>query len=348
MAAVCAAAAQRAPAGDAVTIKRQFNPGEKVYIQQDSHIDQTIEMGPTTMKMKMRQLYGVWEAVKKSGGGTTDVELTFDRALQTLESPMMGNMKYDSDDPDNEENVPTLANILQNVVGGTMTMNVGPDGKVIAFSGMDAIREKVASKAAANMFWQQMKHEYTDDGARKKWGEGPLLAYPNKEVGVGDEWESDQTSDVPQVGTLLIATTYRLKEITSRDGRKVAVIATDQTITRRADDDEDADATPRVQGSANGELVYDIERGRVTHRTSKDSLKIQMPMPGAPADPEGNKPMMKAGIEIDTTVDVLSEKDRARQKDEMRRKIEERKRKAAAEEVEGDDDENDDLEDLEE
>lgn len=343
-----AAAAQTALAGDAVMIKRQFNPGEKVYIQQDFHINQVIEMGAQKMDMKMRQLFGVWETVKKSDGGTTDVELQFDRAMQSIDSPMLGNMIFDTDDPDNEENVKTLGDILQNVVGGTLAMNVGRDGKLVAFSGMDPIREKISSKATANMFWQQMQHEFTDDAASKRWGEGPLLAYPNKEVKVGDEWDSRLTNKSPQIGTLLYETTYRLKEITKRQGRKVAVISTDQTITRQPDDDEDAGAGPQVEGSSKGEVTYDIERGRVIQRTSKDSLNLKVPMPGAPADPEGNKPMMKAAIEIDSTTAVMSEKDRARQKDEMRRKIEERKRKAAAEEDDGGDEgDDDDLEDLE-
>ena len=174
--------------GESVMLKREYAPGRISYIESQTKIEQDISGLPMPpMKFHQKQLYGLLEEVKSAANDETKIVLKYDRAARISEAPMMGAVEFDTDDPDYVEAAPQLGAVLEPMIGMEVTMELDKDGKVVAFSGMDAINKKVSERAVASMHWAQMQEEFTNERGKETWGTGPLLIYPNKKVKVGDK-----------------------------------------------------------------------------------------------------------------------------------------------------------------
>ncbi len=342
---VAACCISSAAAGESVLLQRKFQDGKTNYVHRTVDMVQKIGGMPGgAMEIKVRSIFGVIEKVKGAAGGKRIVTMTFDRAAQTMDMPMMGELEYDSYDPENEEAAPQLASILQPMVGEALTVEVSKDGKVVGFSGMDAINKKISEKAVANMFWSQVKRQYTDEKARKQWGEDPLLMFPNKEVKVGETWKARSVDDDPQLGVIAHEYEYTLDKITTDQGRKVAHISYKVQISK-GESDEGEETPTKVGGGGSGQAVYDIDEGTVVRQTGQGHMDIKMPPPpGMPSEPDQ---MMSVEISSKSLVRRLSAKEQEQERAEINKKIEARKKAAKEEDDEdsdggGDDDEDED------
>ncbi len=120
--------------GESVMVKRAYVPGRIAYIE--TQMEEVLEfsgMPMPPMKFHVKQLYGLWEEVKSVTGDKATIVLTFDRAARNVEAPMMGDVEFDTDDPEYEEAAPQLGTVLKPMIGMAMTMEVDQDGKVDLF-----------------------------------------------------------------------------------------------------------------------------------------------------------------------------------------------------------------------
>lgn len=326
-------------AAESLVIQRKYDPKRVNYLESKADITQKIKMpnmpNGGEMEIKIKQVFNIRENVEEGKLGKKAVKLTFDRAMQSMDSPMMGTMEYDTDDPDNEEWAPQLGQIFQPMIGETLMVEVTRDGKVVKFSGMDAIAKKISEKAVGNMFWQQMKGRYTDQRARREYGEDPLRMYPNKEVKVGESWEVVSEDEDPQLGLVIRKTRYTLEKIGTEDGRKVAVISSQTDISKGEGGEGDA-AKAKVSGKATGKSLYDVDLGIVVRNETESDMKIKMAA-------QGN--MMDINVLSSGVSRLMTEAERQKQKEEMAAKIAERKKAEEAEEEEDEDEDTDEIDD---
>lgn len=329
--------AAEAPA-ESVKIHRKFDTKSKHYVERSTDIIQKISgagmPGGGPMEIKMHQLFGVEEKVEDGKLGKKALTITFERARQSMDMPMMGNIEYDSDDPDNEEAAPQLSSLLKPMIGEKLTMEITRDGKVVNFAGMDAIAKKISENATANPLWMQQKQRFTDRRARKEWGEDPLRMYPNKEVNVGDSWESTSEDEDPQLGTILSKTKYKLEKLTKEDGRQIAEISYATDISKIKDGEGDT-GRAKMEGKSSGKAFYDAESGLIVRQEGEGETKLKMPSQAGELD---------IVIVSKSTMRHLSEAMRKQQKEEMAAKIAERKKAEEAEDDEDDDGEDEDEE----
>ena len=287
---------------------------------------------------------------------------------------MMGDIEFDTDDPEYEEAAPQLGVVLKPMIGMSMTMQVDKDGKVVSFTGMDAINKKISEEAVASMLWEQMKDEFTDEHARRSWGTDPLLIYPNKSVKVGDTWTGTSSFTQSRIGTIITDYRYKVDRIGEENGRKVVVIGVTGVVSRGPDAEADTDAEPdsgstepgsdeggeqeqgtddeetkkalpetEANGSMSGTAVYDVKLGRIVKQDDEGNVEIRIPLARLipeMGDSAGDqiatfKSTVKSTFVIRTEDERNAEKAEARKKAEMRRKAEQ-------EEEEDEEDEEDD------
>ena len=342
--------------GESVMLKRMYAPGRVSYVESRMQLEQDMSGMPMPpMKFYITQLYGIWEKVESTDEGKTKVVMTFDRAARSTEAPMMGDVEFDTDDPDYEEAAPQLGTVLRPMIGMAMTMEVDKDGKVVSFSGMDAINKKISEEAVASMHWAQMKEEFTDDRGMETWGTSPLLIYPNKKVKVGDTWNANFSMERHMVGTLVTDYQYKVDRIGMESGRKIVSIVVTGVVSKGADAEEaqkkDDDAAkeeakknePKVEvnGTISGTALYDVELGRIVKRSSDSKIDIKIPLSKLmPNVPPSEEPQIANFIStIKSTTLILTEKERNAQKAAAQKKA--LLRKQAEEEADEDDDEDD-------
>jgi hypothetical protein len=332
-----------------VQIQPKYKSGEKTYLEQDVHVKQKMQGGPMGdgMEIEIQKLYGLWHEVKSVNDGMAKIVLTFDRALQAVQSPMM-EAAFDTDDPDNEDASPFIKDALAAMVGNSFRMEVDREGQVKKFEGMKDILEKVMEAAPASPFTRQLQNELSDERGKVTWGELVYLMYPNKEVKAGDKWSKVHRDIIPQLGKVKTRYEYKLDRITEENGRKVAV------VTYKSEMEKDDSGEPagelaggksEVKGSFTGTDTYDIERGLVTRHESSGKLNVRIRQ-NQPADEDDDEDAdedngksaqkkdkddddaggMKVEVELKQKFTLLSESERARQKADAAKKAEAAKR----------------------
>lgn len=342
---------------ESVVIKRKFEAGSSHLFEMKTQATQEMSGMPNvpkgeSMKMKFDTVLCRREQVKDGAMGKKEITATFDRAVQIFDMPMMGGtLEFDSDDAENEEAAPQLATIFGPMVGESIKYEVGRDGKVLNFSGMSEIAKKIDAKATMNMFWSQMKSEFTDKAGRRQYAEDPLLIYPGKEVSVGDTWTGVSKQERPRIGTIVEKSTYKLDRIGTENGRKVAFISytTDVSSESGSEEKKSADAKGEekksggssVKGSGKGKAVYDIELGMIVSNESESKSDVRMSL----SEMGGGEGTMKINSTVKSNMRLLSEADRTKQKEEAAQKIAARKKAQEEEEAEDDEDDDEDEED---
>lgn len=328
---------------ESVLIQRKYDPSRPMFSEMKIDTVQKISapgMPGGGMEIKVSQLYCLKEKVKEGDGGRKIVTLTFDRAMQSMDMPMMGSAEFDSDDPDDPDGAPMLGVIYKNLVGESLTVEIDKEGKVAGFSGMDAIASKISEKASVNQFWMMMKSYFTDERGRGSYAEDPLRFYPNRSVKVGDTWESESTDEMPQVGKTQTKHQFKLEKLATEDGRKVAYITytTRESLIPSEGEENEAGGKKSVEGSSNGTAIYDIERGLIVRNTGEEKKKVVMPGQSM----GGGASEVTIEVKSKFISKVFGEEERTRQKEVTARKIAERKK---AEEEEDEDEEDDDEDD---
>ena len=306
--------------GEKVLLKRKYVDGRRVYIERKLDTHRAITGLPIgDVDQLATELTGVWSETSSLDDGGVRLELVFDRMARSLRDVDDGGLEYDTDDPENDEAAPQFKAILEPMIGMPVSMEIDKDGKVTAFTGLDAINEKVSQTATVSMHWQQMQRDFTDERGRKTWGEDPLLIYPDKEVEVGDVWEASASSDSPDLGAIAREHRFKAEKIGVTNGRKMLHISSSTKVSR-VDSPEDGDGQkPIVEGTFTGKAVFDVELGMVVKRTSTGKLRVERPFPFGST-------VMKAALEMTSSVSVLKEADRRRQQLEARKKTEQRRR----------------------
>ena len=157
------------------------------------------------------------------------------------------------------------------MIGMSMTMEVDQAGKVVSFTGMDAINKKVSAEAVASMHWAQMQEEFTNERGRETWGEEPLRIYPNKEVKVGDTWKATSSVARPRIGEIVTDYEYKVEKIGMENGRKTVLIAVTGVVSKGAEPAVEA-AAAGASSEEEGEEAEDEAKPKEAETTVKGAL----------------------------------------------------------------------------
>jgi hypothetical protein len=316
-------------AGDSVNLTPKHKAGQTSFIEVDRNIEQEISVGGgdddddgggQKLKLDIHQVYGAFRTAESAEKYT----LTFDRMLQSVESPMMKG-QFDTDDPDADKANEMLGAVLTPFIGMSLTLNL-ENGEVASASGMKKIADKV-KEAGANPFTQIVQRELTDDSAKVTWGDYMFILYPNKEVKVGDTWKKSLTTKRPDMGTMLIDYTCKLDRITEEKGRKMAVVSFETTSKLKSTGKATSKPTNKIDGHSKGTALFDIEHGEFVERSEKGSTKLDLTSP---------RPM-KINASMSSKMTVLDKSVRDSAKAEMKKKAatksKEKAKKKAKEEL---------------
>jgi len=181
-----------------IDLSLNLQPGQSYTLEM--MVDQTIDQHMVEMnqKMKITQSIGMtmrYDVLDRpSAAGVAWVTVTYER-VRFKQSGLMGEMDYDSANPPAE--VPMMARGFAGLVGQSLQMEFGKDGKVESIEGIDAM--KAAMVEALDLPEGQMKDglvammdtQFNEDMV-KQMASASAGMYPGKPVGQGDTWQNTQ------------------------------------------------------------------------------------------------------------------------------------------------------------
>ena len=313
-------------AGGPVELKPKFEPGQKVYIEIDEQVKQTVHaemMGPNPVEMFSRSLYGFYQEPLAASDEGARLKLTVDRRLMQFTHPSLGDMAFDTDagqtpSPDN-----SISLIAAPFVGKALTMTV-KGNRVAKVEGFEALQSAIDASAKGDMFYQNVRRSIDEKALSKDLVESRLQIFPARKVSVGDTWTNTFTSDDAFLGKTVSEYKCKLDKLEQHDGHPLAYISYEATTRIAPGSEAPANPmgmTPTLKNmKTTGTVVFDVQRGLILSTRNGTSGTIEMMPPAADGDANATP-----AISVDVKNDVTS-----RTLEPAQREAEKKKHAAAA------------------
>lgn len=275
--------ASSAQGGDTVLLKPKFDNQKLVYIEASDTTRQVMSgalVGGQEMVLQMVSTTGYVQESKaaESGGATT--KLTFQRNALSMNNPMMGEMKYDSDTPPDEDEQNPFAAMFGVWTGKSLVLTTDADLKITRLEGWNELVEAMENAAAGEMFYEQMRQGLTEDAIKQVSFERRYAMLPMREVKVGDEWKTTGGTKDPIFGDLTYSYSCKLEKIEEGSDGPMAVIhyTGEGSLKPGVEPKSVQGMTPKLKSTKyEGQVRFDVKRGQPVKmfetRTNEFSLE---------------------------------------------------------------------------
>lgn len=297
--------------GQDATLRYRWVKGDDVRYRVSQQGTTTINglpgMGEMTMDQSNVQVIRLTvEDVATDGSAT--LRQTFESARMELNSPA-GKAVFDSAAADKPTDPIAVAigATMSAMIGESITVVLMPTGAVIKVEGMSRIFDKIMKAlpqdpTGAQVFGQ-FKGTMSDDAMRSMFEQG-FVTFPDHAVKAGETWTGQFKMSLPIIGTLTTTRTSTLQGVESSSGASIARIAT--MIAMR----QDAEASPPgpmgmtaklADSKGEGEILFDIARGRVQKTSSRSEMPVTMSMTG----PDGSQINAQSLVRTTMTMEIV-------------------------------------------
>jgi Family of unknown function (DUF6263) len=291
--------------GQEATLRYRWVKGEEVRYRVSQQGTTTMSglpgAGEMTVTQNSVQILRV--SVDEAGPESATLRMTFEAVRMEMTTPMT-KVVFDSaaDKPSDP-----LGMAMAAMIGESITLVAAPTGHVTRVEGMSRILEKMTktlpqSPGNAQVFGL-LKTSMSDDMMSNMFSQG-FAQFPDRAVKAGDSWSHEFNVSVPMVGTLSTTNTSTLKAIELSAGTSLARIAT--LVVMKQDANAAAAGFPGMtarlaNGTAEGEVLFDITKGRVQRTSNNTDLPMSMSMTG----PDGTQINAKSVTRTTMTMEIV-------------------------------------------
>jgi hypothetical protein len=240
--------------------------------------------------------------------GTTVLRQVIESMRMNVESPM-GKIAFDSSKPatSTDPAAAAMTSVFSALVGESFLVTLGPTGIVQKVDGFSRVMDNVFKKmpaGAGGPVFEGMKAGLNDDAVKNMFAQS-FAQFPDRALKIGEQWDNKLTVPNPVLGALITTSSSTLAGVDETGGAQVARIAIKLKIER------DPSAAP-VAGpmgvktdlqpsSGEGDVLFDIGKGRVQRSTTRLSL----PMTMSGAGPDGTPFNMLTNAKTTLTVELV-------------------------------------------
>jgi hypothetical protein len=299
-------------AGQDVTLRYRWTNGEQLTYRLTQQTTSTVSglpggLPPVTVEMNASQVLRT-SVEGVAADGTATVRSTYESARWEMKSPA-GTMLYDSaaDTASADRVASRVKDTLSALIGGSFTMTLSPRGEVLAVEGMTQLVEKMfksfPSDPSIAPFLTSLRSSLTDEGLRGTLGQG-FTPLPEGALKPGDTWENELTRKDAMAGEVAHTTRFTLKAVESGAGERLAQIAAAVSIKLSPAGGMSLPMGFKMQlgdASGEGELTFDVERGRLQKSVTRLKFPMEMSAPG----PDGGTMNMKTVADGVITFELL-------------------------------------------
>nr|MBA3469462.1 hypothetical protein [Herpetosiphonaceae bacterium] len=282
----------RADAGTTPTLfQLKLKQGEtyRTVMTMDQTIEQTL-LGETEKTTSVTQMTLSYTVSQVAADGTIHMECTYEQ-ISLAQGNANEAVKYDSANPDANQNAEQIAPIYDKIIGQTISVQFAPTGEAKSVEGFDAIIDSMMESMPEGPMREQFRQSMSDMFEQSITGNSGNLAYfPGQAIKVGDSWPQ-KTSMSTTIFNIELDTTYTLKE--RKDG-----IATIETVSAgtflpgESSEIMGMQMNFNMQGGQTGTLAVDEATGWTTRSEIQQNYAgtIEIGAPGS-SEPSMTMPM---------------------------------------------------------
>lgn len=265
-------------------LKFNFEKGKGYDYEMNMTMDQNI--GGVAMKIDGNYYYSM--NVVGDNNGTKTINTVIDKFAMSMKASDF-TMDINTDTPsisiskalEEKDPVQIMNSIFATIKGQKFSMDVNPEGKVVAVRGFEDMAHKMLDSLGLEpdqkeKIMAQLNEQFNAEKIKNQF-ERTWYIFPNKEVKVGDTW--DKTTDMTS-GEMKgeYKSTYKVTDI---EGNMVTL--EENSIIKSTD------GSTNTSGTVKGTLVVDSNTGLVV--TADQDMNIKLPVNGTEVE-------MKAKIKI--------------------------------------------------
>jgi hypothetical protein len=219
----------------------------------------------------------------------------------------MGKIAYDSTKPppdDSDPRMQSMAKTFGALVGEALSVTVAANGVVRRIDGTQRIIDKIVKDLPRDPMSggmaQNVKQMLSEDALRTSI-EQSFSRLPEGPVKPGDTWTSQQTLGADAIGKITGTSTFTLKAIEGSGDAAVARIGV--TLALQQDTPPGSSSMSMKLGNAKGEgeLLFNIARGRVERNTMRTAMPSTITMRG----PDGQSITMQNDTKTTMTMELV-------------------------------------------
>lgn len=201
-----------------------------------------------------------WE-VELEENGTAGIAQHIDRVQLTIDAPDRVEMQFDSQQADTPSGYGAmLAPLVKVLLATPVKMVVTPSGKVEDIEIPARIVEAYNTSPGGKLLGELATPEGLEQCMRRNVFQLPEV----EQLEVGYEWSNTVRQQNPQVGAMMLTTTYRYQDAEQRDEAVVEVFDVSQELMVQAPQEETAEATMEIrEQSSSGQVRFNRTAGRL-------------------------------------------------------------------------------------
>jgi len=250
-------------------LRFKFKKGEKFKIKIEQDVSTKQSVGGFDAETPMKMISDISWEIEDVNQDTYRIAQTIDRMQMSLEIPVLGKVKFDSNSDANEGIAADMATAMKPMIGVKIVQDMDSRGKVSNVK----IPEKALKELAANPLLKQM---FNEDSLKQMFGQSSVVL-PEKEVKKGDVWKHDMQVKSP-IGLMKLNNEYHYD---GRDdqGLDKLLIQTETTIEADADSPLGVKINIKEQDTS-GVIMFDNKLGHLTSSEVKQKMVMTVTAQG--------------------------------------------------------------------
>ncbi len=274
-----------APVSAQVMLARKYVEGDTRAQSIDTLLKQTLVINGANVDTSSQQNMVVRAKVgKRTAEGELPIEYAVESMQQTIKAPGIGEVSFDSVNPDKATDSP-ITPLIKAASKAKWVMTLDRENKVASVTGRDTSLEGLEERL------KEAFKASLDPAYLKKQAQDEIDRIPARALKVGDTWELEETQRLEAGQSLTFVNRYQYQGETEQDGRKlhrIDVTVTKVTLTIEGNDLVKLVKSDLKPAKTSGMLLFDATAGWVfseKHSTQiKGSIVLSVGGQELPAD----------------------------------------------------------------
>lgn len=261
-------------------LRWKFKEAETLNYVLERAVDGKITLSGADIEFKLKMIFDTtWKVKSVAADGAAIVEQSLDRMQVSMDSPLAGNLEYDSENPTKPDSPAwaMLEPMVSGLVGQTLTWKVSPQGKVSNIELPRKLADIFAKQGQGNNRQQAfgIGGNIFSEAGIKEFIEKSVLPLPEKAPAKDVTWKQSFENTIPRIGIQTAETTFSFAGADTQDGKSVQKISAVTELTFEPADDAAADLEITSQKSA-AAVYFDPAAGRVIKSEGTQSSTLEL------------------------------------------------------------------------
>ena len=256
----------------------QFAVGQQYDVELDQRMHQQMLMPGHNVDVKNNVTTSLqWRVTDVDENQIATIEQVITRVQMTINSPMGGEMAYDSDseEPPKDFQLQQLASTFKPMLNRPFTQKMNARGEILEVNIPDESTAGAEQAGGGGMSSEMIKDMTTKNAP----------VFPAEPMAIGNSWSKEGVTATP-VGEVVVLNTYTYQG-KAEDQPQLEAIDVDMTMEFRTGEDEAGQAKPAidvVEQNNTGRLLFDAQNGRLVASELAQNMKVKVNMMGQKFD----------------------------------------------------------------